>query len=212
MGFQILGRGASERATESDGPLAREKPADTGRTRGTEDEPARGSKPTQSLTNDDVFDVLRNSRRRDVLSYLFARGPTATVTELTEHIATAEYGVPVEELTTDQRKRVYTALCQCHLPRLDRFGVVAFDTDGKTVTLREPASQVAPYLDCGRERDVTSVEVALAGVVAVMITLGVLGIGPLGAVSTISWGMVSVFALAGFGLLQPYANRFGPGR
>lgn len=207
MGFRILSRGPVE--TETGGQTESTAPEAEADQAPAQDHgaPASGSE----LTDDELFDVLRNSRRRDVLSYLLAEGPTATVTELTEHIASAEYEVPAGELTTTQRKRVYTALYQCHLARLDEFGVVAFDRDEKTVTLRDRADQVAPYLGSDGSEGAATFELGAAAVVATVVALGVAGVGPLGAVSTTAWATVTVVALAGFGLLQLHVDGVRPG-
>ena len=106
------------------------------------DRDGEGAVEPEGLSEDEVFDILRNSRRRQVLSYLLENGGQASVKELTRHVAAEEYDVAAEDVTSEQHKRVYTALHQCHLERLDEYGVVDFDTDVKQVTLHETAPQV----------------------------------------------------------------------
>jgi hypothetical protein len=153
------------------------------------------------LSDSEVFDVLRNSRRRAALSYLLEGRREASIRELTEHVASEEYGVAAGEVSADQYKRVYTALCQCHLPRLDEFGVVAFDEKTKTVSLRETA-QVERYLQPKDHRTAVRTELTAAVAVASLVTLGVSGVGPLGGVSVLSWTVLTVLALFGVAALQ----------
>jgi hypothetical protein len=164
------------------------------------------------LSDTEIFDILRNSRRRAVLSYLFEKGGRASIKELTEHVASEEYGVAAEEVSADQHKRVYTALYQCHLPRLDEFGVIDFDKDRKEVTLREAASQVKPYLRQRDHTDAARIELIVAVAVASIVTLGVVGIGPLGAVSVFWWTMLTALVLFGIAVFQLYLSDLFPRR
>lgn len=109
------------------------------------------------LTDSEVYDVLRSSRRREVIAYLLRQGG-APVREVTDHVAAEEYDVEPDEVSSEQRKRVYTALCQCHLLRLDEFGVVAFDEDEKYVALADVPDRVARYLTDGTDASARRVE------------------------------------------------------
>lgn len=74
------------------------------------------------------FDLLSSDRRVQVVKRLFDAGPT-TLSTLTDEIAAEENDCEPDELTSKQRKRVYVSLYQTHLPKLDRFDVLAFDAD-----------------------------------------------------------------------------------
>lgn len=157
-----------------------------------------------TLTDNEVFDILQNERRRAVLQRLFERGESIGVTEVSRAVAADEYDVEPDALTSDQYKRVYTALHQCHLPRMDDFGVIDFDKETNTISLSEASTEVQPYL---HQRDVSRLalgELAVAVVIAVVVGLGVLGAGPLGAVPTIAWSGMTVGALVGFAIFQFY--------
>jgi hypothetical protein len=103
-----------------------------------------------TLTTDTLFELLKNSRRRDAIGFLKANDGRTTLSDTAEHIAARENGVTVEELSSPQRKRVYISLYQSHLPKMDRAGVVRFDKDRGTVELTERATQLFPYLDATR--------------------------------------------------------------
>lgn len=98
----------------------------------------------RSLDIGDIHDVLRNDRRREVLSELKANSGEATIRELSERIASAETGE--DPPPRNVRQSVYVSLHQTHLPKLDELGIVDYDTDGKTVKLRSEAEAVREYM------------------------------------------------------------------
>jgi DNA-binding transcriptional ArsR family regulator len=101
------------------------------------------------LPLDQVFDVLRNERRRLVLRYLREREGPHTIGELAEHIAAHENDKPVQQLSSDERKRAYVGLYQCHLPKMDAMEIVRFNKDRGRVALGTNHCLVEPYLDLG---------------------------------------------------------------
>jgi hypothetical protein len=107
-----------------------------------------GEIPGQSarLTRSAIFDMLSNARRRYVLLYLQERA-AASIRELSRTLAAWENDVDEAAVSSKQRKRVYTALHQTHLPRLDEYGVVAYDRDRGEVRATERLDVFGPYLD-----------------------------------------------------------------
>lgn len=97
------------------------------------------------LSEDDVFDALRAGRRREALRYLDANGGEASLGTIAEHVAAVENDIAPAAVTADQRKRVYIALHQCHLPKLADLGVVEYD-DRDPVRLLPAARRPLPYL------------------------------------------------------------------
>lgn len=91
------------------------------------------------------FDILKNARRRHVLEYLREHGGPVDIGELSNYVAARETGIDVAELCNQERKRVYVALYQCHLPRLKEAGVVSHDPDDGIVP-DEAAPQLYRYL------------------------------------------------------------------
>ncbi|MFW6434809.1 MAG: DUF7344 domain-containing protein [Halovenus sp.] len=91
----------------------------------------------KEIAIDTVTQLLSCSRRREAVSYLaFAAGEEgATIGELADHIAALEVDKPIRDITSEERKRVYVALYQTHLKKLDDAGVVNYDGDRKRVTL-----------------------------------------------------------------------------
>lgn len=99
------------------------------------------------LTLDIVFALLENQRRRDTLHYLEANDGSARLDELAEAIAAKENDVEIPHLTSQQRKRVYIALYQCHLPKLDGAGVIDYEQARGTIELNETADRLFRYLN-----------------------------------------------------------------
>lgn len=110
------------------------------------------SEEPSTLDEGDVHDVLRNARRRELISYLSRHDRFATIQELAEHIAAFETGE--EPPPRNVRQSVYVSLHQTHLPKLEALGVVEYDTDSKDVRLRDRAERIEEYMEPNRGDDV----------------------------------------------------------
>lgn len=99
------------------------------------------------LSLDKQFELLKNQRRRWVLSYLMENDEASTTGELAEHVAVLENGKEsVEEINSKERKAAYVGLYQCHLPKMDDYGVIKFNQARGTIELKEPAYELEQYL------------------------------------------------------------------
>lgn len=134
-------------STRTDSP-----PEDNQRQLGTADEQAvTGSEPgfesISGLSLDVFFDVLSNTRRREVCRYMESSLTPVTLGELAEHIAAKENGTPPAKLATEDRKRVYISLYQYNLPALQDAGIIDFDEEEKIV---RPGDHLVVAIDCLR--------------------------------------------------------------
>jgi len=102
---------------------------------------------TDVLSADDVYTTLSNRRRRYVLDHLKKSKGPVSLRELSESVACRENGITPVELTRQQRKRVYTALHQTHLPKMDDLGIVRYDRHRTTVELSDEMRGVDVYLE-----------------------------------------------------------------
>ncbi|SER26658.1 DUF7344 domain-containing protein [Natrinema salaciae] len=93
----------------------------------------------------EIFDLLSNQRRRYAIHYCKREAGPVTLGDLAEHVAAWELEKEVEELTSAERKRVYTSLQQSHLPTLERADVIEFDD--RTIELTDEAAELDVYLD-----------------------------------------------------------------
>lgn len=157
------------------------------------------------ISYDDCFDLLSNHRRRYTLHYLEQNGDRAQLGELSEKIAAWENGVAREEVSYDERKRVYTSLQQVHLPRMDQMGVVEFDDRQGLVTVGPAAEELDIYLEVVGERDVPWSVLYLGLAVVNLVVLGAVAAGfpGTGFVPSIGWALfaVTTFLVASLGHL-----------
>lgn len=100
---------------------------------------------TSSIAEEEIHDILRNTRRRAVLKYLRRTVGSVSLRELS--VAIAEHESGESPPPTNLRESVYNSLHQTHLPKLDREGVVVYDRDRKTVGLEDPAREVDLYME-----------------------------------------------------------------
>ena len=99
------------------------------------------SRDSQNL----LFTALSNHRRRFTLYACHQADGELTLSDVAEQVAAWEYDKPVEAVTSDERKRVYTSLQQHHLTKLEDAGLIEFD--GDTITLTEKAERIDLYLE-----------------------------------------------------------------
>jgi hypothetical protein len=163
-----------------------------------------GNQTTTELSQSQAFDVLRNSRRRAAITCLREHDGAMSVNELTKCVAAREYDESPEELSSKQHKRVYTGLYQCHLDRADDLGVIDFDSGDNSVTLRDEASQLRPFLDDEESPGSARVEFSVALTVGLIVTLAGIGVGPFSAISTNLLAGLTIVALVGLALFQLY--------
>jgi hypothetical protein len=146
--------------------------------------------PTSTLPPATLHEVLVNGRRRAIVELL---DDEASLRDLADDVARIEAGEDPDRKT---RQSVYITLHQCHLPKLDEFGVVDYDADRKRVepaagllairayrervdehlTRREDGISPRPYLGLGLLGVACLVveAVGLAPTVAWVVTCGVL--------------------------------------
>lgn len=98
------------------------------------------------LPLDHLFEILKNERRRTVLHYLEDHDETVPLGDLAEHVAAVENDTTVTQVTSNERKCVYVGLYQCHLPKMDGMGVVAFDKPRGTIDPGEHVDCFRAYL------------------------------------------------------------------
>ena len=98
------------------------------------------------LSKAEVFELLSADRRQAVLLYLDSTDGRTDLGTLAEHIAGRECGCSPAELSSQQRKRAYVGLYQCHLPKMADAGVIKYDSDRGTVALNERSNRLLKYL------------------------------------------------------------------
>lgn len=157
----------------------------------------QGSTGGENINYDDCFDLLSNHRRRFVLHYMKRNGQDAKLSDLSEQIAAWENGIDMDDISYDQRKRVYTSLQQVHLPRMDDMDVIDFDDRQGVAALSDSVQELDIYLEAVEGRDIPWSQFYLLLVVANagFLSAGLVGLPVLSTIPDIGW---SVFILTTF--------------
>lgn len=103
----------------------------------------------EELTQDTVFEILSNSRRRFMLSYLHEHDGPVDLMDLANEIAAWENDTSVEDLTDKQSKRVYVSVYQTHVPKLVSTGLIEYDSDSGLIELSDRADEIERYMPNG---------------------------------------------------------------
>jgi len=135
----------------------------------------------EELPLDQVFEILKNKRRRTVLRYLDEHEEPVALGDLAEHVAADENDTPVAQISSRERKCAYVGLYQCHLPKMDDMDIIAFNQNRGLIETGPNAAQLKQYLEWSetstRPWPLYYASTAGVGLVAVLAT-GVLASGP----------------------------------
>lgn len=125
------------------------------------------------LTENQVYHLIGNSRRRAVIDIMLAENRTLSLSELARRTA-AETAARDDTDPTTIYKSVYVSLQQNHLPKLDAQGVVDFDPERGTVAPGPRLSRLSSYVHPGPTGSLLArVRAADPVVVALSVLLGV---------------------------------------
>lgn len=171
-----------------------------------DDDEADDQEEADNLPKDVQYDILKNSRRRLVLQYLLEEEAPVSLGTLSEHVASVETGKEPRMLDSQERKRAYVGLYQCHLPRMDGADVIDFNKDRGLVALGPHAESVLAHIEDDEEGDVVwpmvYLPVSLVGLGLILLTqsslVGPAWLGPLvAALTMIAVGSVAAIQLYG---------------
>jgi hypothetical protein len=143
---------------------------------------------SEGPTRDQLFHVLRNQRRRFAIQHLKRTSGPVDIGELATQVAAWENEVPVEAVTSTQRRRVYNGLQQTHVPELEETGIV--EVDRREVELTERAADLDIYLEVVPGEDIPWSEyyLALGGIGIAVVAVTWLNVGPFGTLPDIAAG------------------------
>jgi len=142
----------SNQADTTDPPLSGTAP---NRTRRTNPAPPGTSEPAfngaHEQSEDELpLDVTFEIRRTDGGDHPWVprkRGRPDAHRGAAEHIAAIENNIDTRQLDSQQRKRVYIGLYQCHLPKMDDAGVIEYNQTRGLVETNDSATPLYEYLD-----------------------------------------------------------------
>jgi hypothetical protein len=146
---------------------------------------------------DEIYEVLSNHRRRYALHYLKQNGRNAELGTVSERVAAWENEIDVEEVSSDQRKRVYTSLQRYHFPKMDEAELLEFDRRAGTVELTERADDLDLYMEVINGYDIpwSLYYVGLGAIGLVMLGADAAGIAPFASVPGTGWAVFLVTSL-----------------
>jgi hypothetical protein len=160
-------------------------------------------------TRADIYQVLSHDRRRYVIHHLLQQEDnTATKYELSKQIAAWENGVAVSNVTSSQRKRVYIALHQNHLPLMADRDVVKYSDSGDQVVLADGVEDIDLYLDVVRGKDIpwSQFYIGLGVTGSAAATAGWAGLLPFSLLAGHGWAIVVGLAMTITGSVHSYVT------
>lgn len=175
-------------------------------------EPLSSESEGTGLPREEIFNVLSNERRQCILHYLQRhRGHQVELRELVDYVAAWENDVSPDALESDDRKRVYTALRQSHLPKLDDAGIIEYEHVRGEVTLTEEARRVQMYLEYVPRTGVRWAEyyLLLSGVGTLLVAATWAGVAPFGGLGDVGLAAILVGLLVVSGTVHRYHSNRG---
>lgn len=160
-------------------------------------------------TRESLYSVLSDKRRRYTLHYLKQRGDQVGVRDLAEQVAAWENDKPIEELTSQERKRVYIALYQSHLSTLDEKGLVEYNEDEGTVSVSDSMRSMDLYLEVVPSESIpwSLFYVGLAVANAIILGLAWFEVRPFSTLPDLGWAVVVLLSFGISAVLQIYYAR-----
>lgn len=161
------------------------------------------------LSLDDIYHLLQTKRRRDVLRYLRDAEGRVQLRELAEQVAAWENDTTVREVSSNERKSVYSALHQTHLPKLQAAGVLRYDPERSLVTTTDDASEMDIKLASDPQTTVPwhQLYLVLAGVSLGLLASVWLNVYPLTLLSGIQYALLVIATFGVTALAHTYDLR-----
>jgi DNA-binding transcriptional ArsR family regulator len=118
---------------------------------------------SDAIPKDELFHILQNERRRRVLQYVVNRDGPFEMRAIAEQVAAWEHDTTVRQLTSDERQRVYIALYQSHLSKLDDAGLIEYQQSRGIVEVTDRIDVVKPHIDGTDEAEAADEPVGATG-------------------------------------------------
>jgi hypothetical protein len=137
-------------------------------------------------------------------------GEAVGVSDLAERVASWENDKPIEELTHKERKRVRNALRQFHLPKMDDYRFIEYDSRRGTVELSDAAANTNFYVDSLSGGGIAwgVYYLGLSALSAVSLVGLWFEVFPFSLLSPLTWGLFFVTALVASSVGHFYDNYY----
>ena len=161
------------------------------------------------LSDDELFEVLSNRRRRYTVHALEDTESAAEIGDVAEQVAAWEYDVDVDEVSYDERKRVYTALQQSHLPMMDDAGVVDYDKNRGVVEPTDSLDDIEVYMEVVQKNEIpwSVYYLGLSGVAVSLMLAVAVGAWPFVLLPDVAWGIAVAAMFAVSAVIHTYYGR-----
>lgn len=159
---------------------------------------------------EEIFEILRNERRRCTLFYLSQQGDrTVPLGEVVDYVAAWQYEKPVGQVAAKERMCVYSALHQTHLPKLDKAELIDYDRRRNQVTLRDGADYARLYLEYDPSNDLawSRYYLGITAVAGGLVGMHLIGLYPFTGVDSTILAAVIVLMLALSVVFHEYHDR-----
>jgi hypothetical protein len=143
---------------------------------------------------DELYDILANRRRRYALHYLQQVDRRVDFGEMAEQIAAWEHEKTRQKVTSDERKYVYSALQQRHLPKMDSANLVEFNKRDGTIEPTTVLNEIDVYAEVVKKGNVPwgVYFPTLSAVHSVLLALVGFDVAPLTAFSDFEWALLFI--------------------
>lgn len=172
--------------------------------------------PDPEISQDEAFSILSNPRRRYTIHHLLHNGEQSTIRDISEQVAAWETNKKRELVDSAERKRVYTALQQNHLPKMDEVGLIDFDRDRGHIEKADALDDIDIYLDIAQGRQISWSSYYLSLSFVSLILVGAVGLVgyPFTLLPSLAWAgfIAAIFLISS--VTHFYENRshkFGVG-
>src|SRR6056297_3617343 len=102
---------------------------------------SESSTRSRDFSEEEVYDAVKNLRRRYVLYYLNERGRPVELGDLAEQVAAWENNVAIEDVSPEQRNSIHRTVDRPRPPKPEDIGIVTYVRESKQVVI------------CGRTND-----------------------------------------------------------
>lgn len=166
-------------------------------------------KSPRSPSEDDLFGVLSNRRRRFTVHALKDEEGATKLGDVAEQVAAWEYDVDIEQLSYNERKRVYTALQQSHLPMMNDVGIVEFDKNRGVVKPTDFLDDIEVYMEVvhGNEIPWAVYYLGLSGIAASLMLATGVGAWPFVLLPDVAWGIAITVMFTVSAVIHTYFAR-----
>ena len=99
------------------------------------------------LSEDDIFEVLSNRRRRYVVHALKRAQEPVEIADLSTHVTAWEVDIDPEDVRYEDRRNVYSTLQRTHLPKMEEKSLVTIDEEENLVRPTDRLADLDIYVE-----------------------------------------------------------------